>query len=50
VLGDLARPRHHTRGHGPAVEQDALVGLLAVVVVPVQAGDRAGGRGRYPVY
>ena len=40
VVGDPALAGHHALRHRPAVEEDALVRVVAVVVVPVQAGGR----------
>ena len=36
VLGHRALARHQALGHGPAMEQDHLIFILAVVVVPIQ--------------
>ena len=47
VLGDRAFPRHERLCYGTAVEQNYLVFIVAVVVVPVKASRRLSARKRH---
>ena len=44
MLGNLTGTGHHILGYGTAVEENTLVVVIAVVVVPIKAGGDAAGR------